>query len=91
MHQPGKYVFTRKNYLCFEVHGLRLEAKTGVNDKTKLTPLYTSRSAYTAVVSALTYMEADGNGKAWSYMLSIQRFDFIITLVTFDNIYIIII
>ena len=39
--------------------------------------LYTFRSAFTAVVSALEYLEAGGNGKAWSYMLSIQRFYFI--------------
>ena len=67
----------------------RLEVKTGVNNKTKLqslcerrwarraNALYTFRSAFTAVVSALEYLEAGGNGKAWSYMLSTQRCYFI--------------
>ena len=76
----------------------RLEAKTGTNNKTKLqslceprwarraNALYTFRSALTVVVSALEYLEDDGNGKAWSYMLSIQRFDFIITLVTIEHV-----
>ena len=74
-----------------------LEAKTSRNNKIKLqslcemrwarraNDLYTFRSAFTAVVSALEYLEADGNGKAWSYMLSMQRY-FIITSVTVEHV-----
>ena len=99
MQQPGKYEFTRNNLSMFSrprAKIKRLEAKTGMNNKTKLqslcemrwarraNALYTFRSTFTAAASALEYMEADGNGNAWIYMLSIQRFDFIITLVTIE-------
>ena len=40
-----------------------------------------------AVVSDLEYLEAGGNGKAWSYMVSIQRFGFIITLVAIEHVH----
>ena len=76
----------------------RLEAKTGHEQQNQTTvcetrwarrakALYTFRSTFTAVASALEYLDADGNGKAWIYMLSIQRFDFIITLVTIEPVF----
>ena len=34
--------------------------------------------------SALEYLEDDGDGKTRNYLLSTQRFDFIITLITND-------
>ena len=101
MQQPRKYEFTRNNLSMFSrpwAKIKKLEAKTGMNNKTKLQSLcetrwarhadalYTFTSTFTAVASALEYMEADGNGKAWIYMLSIQRFDFIITLVTIGHV-----
>ena len=76
MQQPGKYEFTRNNLSMFRrpwAKIKRLEAKTGVNNRTKLqslcekrwdrhaNALYTFRSAFTVVVSALEYLEADGN------------------------------
>ena len=63
-------------YSCFNVYGLRLEAKAGMNNMTKLQSLceprwarcdnavYTFMSAFRVVVSALEYMEADGDDKA---------------------------
>ena len=36
--------------------------------------------------SGLEYMEADGDGKARSALLLMQRFDFIITLVTIEDV-----
>ena len=60
------------------------DAKAGMNNRTKLQ--YTFKSAFTVVESALECLEADGNGKALSYLLSIQRFDFIITLVTIEHV-----
>ena len=42
--------------------------------------------AFTAVVSTLEYLEADRDGKTWSYLLLIQRFDFVITLVTIEHV-----
>ena len=101
MQQPGKYEFTRNNLSMFSrpwAKIKRLEAKTGMNNKTKLqslcemiwtrraNALCTFRSTFRAVASALEYLEAGGNGKALIYMLSIQRFDFIITLVTIEHV-----
>ena len=83
VQQPGKYEFNRNNlsmFSCPWAKITRLQAKTGVNNRTKLqslcekrwarhaNALYTFRSAFTAVVSALEYLEADENGKAWSYL-----------------------
>ena len=63
------------------------DAKASMDNRTKLQSLsetrwassvnaqYTFRSAFTVTVSALEYLEADGGGKAWSYVLSIQRFE----------------
>ena len=50
--------------------------------------LYTFKFAFTVEVSVLEYIlhEADGDGKARNYLLSIQRFDFIITLVTIEHV-----
>jgi len=71
MQQPGKHEFTRNNLSMFRCPWAkikRLEAKTGVNNRTKLqslcekrwgrraNALYTFRSAFTAVVSALEYL-----------------------------------
>ena len=46
----------------------------------------TFKSAFTVVESALECLKADGGGEARSYLLSIQRFDLIITLVTIEHV-----
>ena len=64
----------------------RLAAKAGMDNRTKLQSLCEMRCSncdntlYT-FKSALEYLEADGDGKSRNYLLSIQRLDFIITLV----------
>ena len=69
-----------------------------MNNKTKLQSLYEPRwarcdnavytfmSAFRVVVSDLEYMEADGDDKARNYVLFIQRFYFVITLVTMEHV-----
>ena len=42
-------------------------------------------SAFTVVVSARGYLEADRDGEVQNYLLSVQRFDFIVTLVTTEH------
>ena len=65
----------------------RLEANAGMDNRTKLQSLCEMRcsncdNALYTFKSALEYLEADGDGKYRNYLLSIERFDFIITLVT---------
>ena len=43
-------------------------------------------SVFTVVVSALEYLEGDRDGKARNYLLSIQRFYFVIILVTMEHV-----
>ena len=73
-------------------------AQAGMRNRTKLqwlcetrwssraNALYTLKSALTVVVTALEYLETDGDGKARSYLTSITKFDFIITLVTIEHV-----
>ena len=48
--------------------------------------LYTFKSAFTAVVTTLIYLEEDGDSIARGYLLSIKNVDFIITLVTIEHV-----
>ena len=62
----------------------RLEAKAGMDNRNKLQSLCEMRcsncdNALYTFKSALEYLEADGDGKSWNYLLSVQRFHFIIT------------
>ena len=43
------------------------------------------KSAFTAVVAALGYLEEDGDGKAGRYFLSMKDVDFTITLVNIEH------
>ena len=74
------------------------DARAAMNKRTKLqslcetrwtsraNALYTFKSALTVVVTALEYLATDGDGKARSYAISIQKFDFIVTLVTVEHV-----
>ena len=43
-------------------------------------------SVFTVAVSALEYLEGDGDGKARNYLLSIQMFHFVIILVPMEHV-----
>ena len=65
----------------------RLEAKAGMDKRTTLQSLCEMRcsncdNALYTFKSALEFLEDDGDGKSRNYLLSIQRFHLIITLVT---------
>ncbi len=74
------------------------DARAAMNNRTQLqslcetrwtsraNALYTFKSALTVVVTALEYLATDGDGKARSYAISIQKFDFIVTLVTVEHV-----
>ena len=47
---------------------------------------YTFKSAFTAVVTVLGYLEEDGDGKGRRYFVSITNVDFFITLVTIEHV-----
>ena len=49
--------------------------------------LYTLKSAFTAVVIVMGYLEEDGDGKARCYLLTIKSVEFIIILVIIEHVH----